>query len=128
MTYRWTGRVVSVNKWHVVRHGRIYASKEYETFVKDLAWTFASQLRQLTPGRVDVTVAPTLRPRVDKQNILKPTLDALKRAIIVPDDNDQLGHIHILPAKRVGRRDVEEILVFVRKAVDNMTNYPEIAG
>ena len=111
ITLRWTGRTVSVNRWHVVRGGRISPSREYEEFVESLAWAFLAGSDGRTRAACDISIHCKLRPRIDKQNVLKPVLDALVRAKVITDDRDQIGHIHILPAERV-KKGEEEILVW----------------
>ena len=105
---QWTGRAVSVNKWHVVRGGRISPSREYEKFIDALAWSFRSQCRDRFE-RIDIEIVVELRSRrSDKQNYLKPICDALVRAGIVEDDNAQIGRIVLSPPLGWGRPPEED--------------------
>lgn len=110
---QWTGRAVSVNKWHVVRAGRISPSREYEKFIDDLSWAFRSQCPDRFE-RIDIEVVLDLRsPRSDKQNYLKPICDALVRAGIVEDDNEQIGLIALVPRIPLRRPEEDSIKIYL---------------
>ena len=114
---QWTGRAVSVNKWHVVRGGRISPSREYEKFIDALAWSFRSQCRDRFE-RIDIEIVVELRSRrSDKQNYLKPICDALVRAGIVEDDNAQIGQIVLVPPLPWQTRPKEDVITI------NVTGY-----
>ncbi len=86
----WTGKAVSVNKWHVVRQGRIYPSREYEEFIDSLSWAIvAAWGRPWVPWDVlDLTMQCDIGPLVDDQNLLKPVCDAVERSGLLQNDRD----------------------------------------
>ena len=91
----WSGKLVSENRRHVIRNGRIYAGREYEAFVRSLAWTIRSSTQQATPlAHPKVELIVRTKRRIDKQNILKPVCDAIERAGLVDNDRN-LGTIVI---------------------------------
>ena len=115
MTILWQGKVVTENRWHVVRNGRIAASREYEKFIDGLAWTIKAECRDTKLERIDhLWLDFQIGAKIDKQNLLKPICDALKRSGLIEDDNHQIGYITLLPAAPRQKTDQDMIWLFVK--------------
>ena len=110
ITVTWTGKAVSVNKWHVVRRGRISPSREYEEFIDSLAWAIrAGVCGCLMPWpALDLTMSCELGPLADDQNLLKPVCDAIERSRLLENDRDIRRKI-IEPATRHKRGQPDTI-------------------
>ena len=114
ITVEWKGKAVSVNRWHVVRKGRIYPSNEYESFIDDLAKTvMAFCRRKLT--RPDVLIVTTVGKMFDHHNLTKPILDALQRGGALENDRD-VGKITLMPPARHKRGELDEIRIYMLEA------------
>lgn len=113
ITIRWQGKAVSVNRWHVIRGKRIYASKEYEGFINGLSMQIRAEggTRQLR-GISSLLICACLWKMRDKQNLLKPICDALERSGLIKNDRD-IEHIHMLPAEEHKRDELDEIHLFI---------------
>ena len=110
---RWTGKAASVNKWHVIRKGRICASRSYEQFIDALAWTITAETGGCRPWRrLDLRIHCTIWRMRDKQNLLKPICDAIERSGLIKNDRD-IGHIHICPAEFHERDELDQIMLML---------------
>ncbi len=107
MTVTWTGKAVSVNKWHVVRRGRIAASREYETFITSLAWAIKAAIPEQWAA-LDLTMQCDVGPLMDDHNLLKPVCDAVERSGLLANDRE-IKHRHLMPATRHKRGQPDTI-------------------
>lgn len=105
----WTGKAVNVNKWHVVRKGRIYPSREYEEFIDSLSWTFKAGCQEKF-SKMGIKIKSKIGKTADHQNLLKPICDALERAGIIDNDRS-IGKILLLEPTRHKRGQPDEITV-----------------
>ncbi len=118
ITIKWTGKAVSVNKWHVVRRGRISPSREYEEFIDSLAW--AIRAKMVGPPctawhALDMTMACDIGPLVDDQNLLKPVCDAIQRSKLLENDREIRRKV-IEPATRHKRGQPDTIVIQLEEA------------
>ncbi len=116
ITVTWTGKAVSVNRWHVVRRGRIAASREYETFIDSLAWVIRAETVGNQWEALDMTMQCEVVPLVDDHNLLKPVCDAIQRSGLLADDRE-IKHRHLLPARRHKRGLADTIHLELEEAV-----------
>lgn len=107
----WKGKAVSKNKWHGVRNGRIYQTKEYKAFKESLAYTLRAQKVPQFESP-SVMIAATLPARFDHMNLVDPVCDALELAGVVENDND-LADVHILKPDRHKRGEDSHIVLFI---------------
>ena len=84
------GKVVGENRRLTLGRGRIHRDGEYLQFVTALAW----QARSAAGGRgfariqrLQVLIKSVVPARMDIDNLIKPCLDAMQQAGIIPDDN-----------------------------------------
>ena len=116
LTVTWTGKAVSVNRWHVVRKGRIAASREYETFIDSLAWTIKGAAISTRWAALDLTMQCDVGPLMDDHNLLKPVCDAIERSGLLGDDRE-IKDRHLLPATRHKRGHPDTIRLELKEAV-----------
>ena len=109
----WNGWAVSVNDWHVIRNGRIHASKEYESFISSIAWAIKAECQQPL-GHVNLLIASSLNRSFDHHNLSKPICDALERAGVVENDRN-IGIVTLWPPERHKRGCIDEIRIFIMK-------------
>ena len=119
ITVTWTGKAVSVNKWHVVRRGRIAASREYEEFIDSLAWAIVAEAPKgpdwtVGPGwkALNLTMECRVGPLMDDQNLLKPVCDAIERSGLLENDRDIKRKV-IEPATRHKRGQPDTITMYL---------------
>lgn len=121
ITVTWKGKAVSVNRWHVVRRGRIYPSREYEGFIADLAEQIWAQVpleeRSGLPWKTtELRAICSVGNAVDHHNLVKPVCDALKHARVIEDDREiRRVDFEVKPAHC--RRELDEITLTIRKAM-----------
>lgn len=109
----WRGKAVSVNNWHVIRKGRIYASKEYEAFISSIAWAIKVECQQ-SLGHVNLLISSSLNRSFDHHNLSKPICDAIERAGVVENDRN-IGIVTLWPPERHKRNEIDEIRIFIMK-------------
>jgi Holliday junction resolvase RusA-like endonuclease len=88
----------SVNRLHMVAHGRVIRTPEYRAWISEAGWAIVRAKPR--PGRIDGRFAATLQlcaaeTRIDADNGMKAVLDLLEEFGIV--SNDRLADsVHIL--------------------------------
>ena len=115
LTVTWTGKAVSVNRWHVVRRGRIAASREYETFIDSLAWAIKAET-SVKWAALNLTMQCDVGPLMDDHNLLKPVCDAIERSGLLANDRE-IRHRILLPATRHKRGRMDTIRLELKEAV-----------
>jgi Holliday junction resolvase RusA-like endonuclease len=115
------GKVVGENRRLTVGSGRIHRDGEYRQFINSLAMTAraAARCRHFGPEqRLQVLIKAVIHPRMDIDNLIKPCLDALQQAGIIPNDNQ----VDDVQARRVGVvKSVEASLaITVTEAKENV--------
>jgi Holliday junction resolvase RusA-like endonuclease len=107
---------VSVNRWHVVRRGRIHASREYETFVNSVSLAIraaAAQAGIREPWKkASLTVTCSLPALSDHHNLCKPLADAVERAGLIDDDR-HITTVRMDDSGHHGRGKPDEIWLFL---------------
>ena len=114
ITVTWTGKAISVNKWHVVRRGRISPSREYEEFIDSLAWAIRAEMAGNQWKALDLTMSCELGPLADDQNLLKPVCDAIERSGLLENDRDIKRKV-IEPATRHKRGQPDTIAMCLKE-------------
>lgn len=117
----WRGRVCSVNYRKTIakggpKKGEIVNSTYYNAFVHGVAWEAVAQTTYRNLKDIDVIIEPTLPPKYDHTNILKPVLDGLVLAGVLFDDY-YINDVVILKARRHKKDEDSEILIHVKKTV-----------
>jgi Holliday junction resolvase RusA-like endonuclease len=119
----WTGRAVSDNDRHRLGRGRIVATAEYRAFRDGLALIFRSQAQGKRLARPDVRmqVALPAGSRIDRNNLIKATCDALELAGIIANDRElNHSHFHIEPVTAAAGADAEiTLLLSSREEMNN---------
>lgn len=84
----WEGKSVGTNKRKQISYKTkaVYTPKEYKLFIKDLSYAIMAK-KETYQGYVDVTLIFELWKRKDSDSIIKPILDAIEAAGIIPNDN-----------------------------------------
>jgi len=107
----WKGKAISVNKWHVVRNGKISPSREYEKFIDDLAWTIRAETKLRRYSKLNLNIDSKLKPNFDHQNLLKPICDAIQRSELLADDNN-IKSIWMQEPQRHKKGELDEIWLY----------------
>jgi len=109
---KWTGKAVSVNKWHMVRAGRIYASNEYKQFIESLAWAIKGESGCRVYRKISLIIHVTLNNRMDHHNLIKPVCDAIEQSGIIMNDKN-IEDIRLRPAERHRQGEKDEIILMI---------------
>ena len=119
----WTGKAVSVNKWHAIRYvknkPRIVPTREYETFIDSLAWAIKADIPEWAEPpweALNLTMRCEVGPLMDDHNLLKPVCDAIQRSGLLADDKN-IQHRHLLPAHRHKRGQPDTIHLEMEEVV-----------
>ena len=116
----WTGKAITVNKWHGIRYakGKPYISptREYETFIDSLAWAIRAERVGKQWEALDLTMQCEVGPLMDDHNLLKPVCDAIQCSGLLADDRE-IRHRHLLPARRHKRGQPDTIHLELEEAV-----------
>jgi len=114
ITIKWTGKAVSVNKWHMVRAGRIFASPEYEKFIDSIAFTIKATAGNTKYDKISLIIHVNINNRMDHHNLIKPICDGIQRSGIIDDDKN-IGYVSLLPAERHSQVKLDEIIIMIRE-------------
>ena len=107
----WKGKAISENRRHVIRSGKICASREYEKFIDSLAWTIRAETKGQRYKRLDLTINSKISAWVDHQNLCKPICDAVQRSKLIENDK-KIGNIWIQEAQRHKKGELDEIRLY----------------
>jgi hypothetical protein len=114
ITVSWRGKAVSENRRHVLRDGRLSASREYEAFVEELALAIMAEARRQAGVRIyesmSLIAQLSIGPRMDGQNLLKPICDAIQRSGVLANDRN-LRHRALLPDQRHKQGEEDSIML-----------------
>ena len=91
MKFYWTGRAVSVNKWHGIRIitkglnqiPMVYKTPAYKTFIDSLAKVFDGVT---FPSYIDIEIRVCFWKMRDSDSSVKPICDAMEQAGMVKND------------------------------------------
>lgn len=92
--------------------GATFLSPEYKAFLRDVYYlTRGQRLRDAPAYAVVLQVTPPDNRRRDLDNVIKPTLDALTRSGVWPDDSlvDEI-HAERLPADKTKRGSIRVLV------------------
>lgn len=123
----WRGRAVSENERHAMRWVReptasgvtlekpvIQAKREYEAFVRDLAYAIMGEARRQAGVKryesLSLIVQLCIGPEMDGQNLLKPICDAIQRSKILTNDRN-IRHRTMLPDERHPQGQTDTVLL-----------------
>lgn len=99
--------------WRVIRGGRVIKSKEYRDWLSFACLLIRANLKPVTlPVSVRITITGG-RGRWDLDNRIKPTLDALKHANIIADDD--VRHVVKIEARFMPMPGTPVLLLEVRE-------------
>lgn len=110
----------SANRLWRVFGGRVCKSRHYVEWLEHVTWLLRREMKPVAgPAHVSMLLrgGKGITVRSDLDNLIKPTIDALKGAGILVDDN--LEHVVGVDARyepRTSRKDVAEFFVEVRQA------------
>jgi len=111
LTVFWKGKAISENRRHVIRNGKISASREYEKFIDGLAWTIRAEAKGQRYKRLDIAIDSKVNAWVDHQNLCKPICDAVQRSGLIENDK-MIGNIWMQEAKRHKKGELDEIWLY----------------
>ena len=125
LKYKWIGKIASTNQWTAIRVIKrsnkwipmVYETEIYRKFKNNLAYGLKSTGVKLE-GYHDLRIKVSLWKVRDTDNCIKPVMDAMEMAGIIPNDKFIRNIVIIRAYHPKSEQDLLEIEVFKAKPQD----------